>query len=108
MHWQDKLLSIKSCATDVSLNHLSELIVCVSLNTLLKKVEKKIATGMVLNFQTKDTQRHLQTKQGLGYDFIMMIIISPNQLRIPFIKFLFKIQLWIILEKTYTSCVFCF
>jgi len=49
----------ESCATDVSLNQISELILCVSLTTLPEKPKKEIITGMVLYFQTKDTQRHV-------------------------------------------------
>lgn len=53
-------MPIESCATDSLLNHISELIIYVSLTALPEKLKKKKnATGMVLYFQTKDTQRHI-------------------------------------------------
>lgn len=54
-------MSIESCATDVFLNHISKLVMCVSLTTLPEKLKnnKKKATGMVLCFQTKCTQRRV-------------------------------------------------
>lgn len=73
-------MPMENCASDVLLNQILELIMCVSPTTLPEKPKNEITAGMVHHFQTRDTHRCAKTNQGLGYDFFMTIMISPNQL----------------------------
>lgn len=73
-------MPMENWSNDVLLNQILEPIMCVSLTTLPKKPKNQVTTGMVHHFQRRDTQRCAKINQGLGYDFIMTIMISPNQL----------------------------
>lgn len=48
-------MPMENCASNVLLNQILELIMCVSLTTVPDKLKNEITAGMVHHFQTRDT-----------------------------------------------------
>lgn len=49
-------MPMENCTRGVLLNHILELM-CVLLTSLPEKLKNEITTGMVLHFQTRNTQK---------------------------------------------------